>query len=113
MTNHGFGVGKLLSSRSSITTKVNIAKCISDVPGVTWAHVVHQGFHYDSRDKEKAEMTYNNEVESRYDLIFEMERKCNPDDIAKCARQFGHDILIEVITVEDESYHHTEPGKHP
>lgn len=58
-------------------------------------------------------MIRNTEVESRYDITCEMERKCNLYDIAKCARQFGHGVVIEVITVKDESYHHKISGKHP
>ncbi len=112
MTNHGFGGAKLLSSRSSMATKVKIAKCISNVPEVTWAHVVHQGSYYDSR-YEKAKLLSKPEVESRYDLILEMERKCNLDAIAECAHAHGHKIRIERITVKDQSWHKGEPGKHP
>jgi hypothetical protein len=114
MTNHGFGAGKLQSSKAPLPTKRRIAQCISDVPGVVWAHVVHRGFHYFStRDGETRKKHESTRVQDLYDLIFEMERPCNPDAIAACARAEGHGIEIDVITIEDDSFKKGKIGKHP
>ncbi len=113
MTNHGFGGGKLQSNKASLPTQREIAKCISNVPGVVWAHVVHKGVSYFCALDEKIGRKRVQEVQDRYDFIFEMARPCDLEEVAACAKEKGHGIEIDVITIEDESFKKGKPGKHP
>lgn len=112
MTSHGFGGAKLESGKATSETIDQIAECISKKPGVLWAHVVHEGFYYDSYEA-RAEMRNDRRIQNRYDLLIETTGKCDWEAIAKCARDLGHGITIERITVKDKSWHKGKPGKHP
>jgi len=114
MTNHGFGGGKIKSRKIDPKSLDAIAQCISNVPGVTWSHVVHQGSKYVS-GAEKLKMRAH---EDGYDLIWEMKHHpiCDLEAIVKCTKVFAgadHNIEIDVFTVKDKSYEHGNPGKHP
>lgn len=113
MTSHGFGTGKLSSEKTTLRMKDDIAKCISNVPGVLWAHVVHKSFHYDPREatpKSRDAM----QVKDRYDLLWEMTGPCDLGAITECAREQKHQITIDLVTVKDQSWRTGgKPGKHP
>lgn len=99
MVCHGFGGGRLRKKKFMLAGEEvpieDIAKCISKVKGVLWAHVVYK----DSPYKE-------------WDLMWEMTEKCNLDEIEKCAG--GRDnIKIDEIIFNEDSYQNEKPGKHP
>ncbi|UCD97163.1 MAG: hypothetical protein JSV35_03715 [Candidatus Bathyarchaeota archaeon] len=78
--------------------KKKIAECISLVHNVTWAHVV----------KKKSD--------NDFDIIFEMMNTCDETSIKTCITNNitgQHNIDIDYITLENESYVLGRKGKHP
>ncbi len=100
MVHHGFGIGEITGKNEKLLTKTDkedIAKCISKVSGVLWAHIVHDQF----------------SGQDRFDFIWEEKHECNESKIKSCA-PIGCEIRIkDRITIEDESFKGGNPGKHP
>lgn len=114
MTNHGFGIITLRSSKSNEAAKMNIAKCISNVPGIVYAHAVHQVFTGDSEDEMAKKMRA--QEDSQWDIVFEMERglsRSELDDIYACAREEKHESSLTLITTKHPNYQRGHGVKHP
>jgi hypothetical protein len=97
MTCHGFGMGKVRSTGVTPAQIKAIARCISTLTNITWAHVIHSS-------------------RLDYDIIFEMKGKCDKTAINACVQEIAgptHTMDIHEITVEEESYVHGRKGKHP
>jgi len=113
MTQHGFGMGKLTESKpATLAEKERIAKCISNIDGIVWAHVVHKSYSI-----EKETLKLREDKESRWDIIWEIKHPPPPvklADIVACARQHGRDFdEISLIKVHDRSWYRGNPGTHP
>ena len=105
MACHGFGFGKIRSAVCKPEEKHDIARAISKLDKVAWAHVVN-----------KVNWKLGIEPPEDPDIVFEMKENC-VDEIERFVRKYTekrHTIQIQVvITVDEESYVGGESGRHP
>lgn len=105
MACHGFGFGKILSAVCKPEEKHDIARAISRLDKVAWAHVV-----------ERVKWRPGIEHPENPDIIFEMKENC-VDEIERCVRKETrkkHSIQIQVvITVAEDSYDNGAVVRHP
>ena len=105
MACHGFGTGKILSPVCTPEEKHDIARAISRLDKVAWAHVVKE-----------VNWKPGLEIPEDPDIVFEMKEKCM-NEIKQHVNDFTkgrHTIDIQVvIIVEEDSYADGETVRHP